>query len=30
MLRGGSRGREPVGGGEGEIEERCARLLALP
>lgn len=30
MLRGGSRGREPVGGGEGEIEERYAGLFSLP
>lgn len=30
MLRGGSRGREPVGGGEGETEERYAGLLSLP
>lgn len=30
MSRGGGRGREPVGGGEGEIEERCAGLPLLP
>lgn len=30
MLRGGSRGREPVVGGEGELEERSAGLLSLP
>lgn len=30
MSRGGGRGREPVGGGEGEIEERYAGLPWTP
>ena len=30
MSRGGGRGREPVGGGEGEIEERYAGLSWTP
>lgn len=30
MSRGGGRGREPVGDGEGEIQEGYASLLSFP